>query len=268
MATITNRAVAGNLLSIARPNGNVETVSSLKPDFSGRSDFCGRRISSFVGHTARSSGRRREDGAFRVDPRASAPDLWEMFQKKSLAGEEVFKTEEGKQKLFAGEAKPKAAAKKKGNGAATGPAIDGLVGGEDAFEKELSGLTGGFPGGEKGLGAFLKSNPPPPKLKLSKELELVKETMFGSPGARPAARPPPLLMPGMTVICSAPDNPYHNFTGIVQRVTDGRVGVLFEGGNWDKLVTFDLADLTRTPKGPPMSNPKSAILETLLEPPK
>ncbi|KAJ0981747.1 hypothetical protein J5N97_010002 [Dioscorea zingiberensis] len=33
--------------------------------------------------------------------------------------------------------------------------------GEGAFEKELLGLTGGFPGGEKGLKRFIQENPPP-----------------------------------------------------------------------------------------------------------
>ncbi|KAL1360369.1 NAD(P)H-quinone oxidoreductase subunit S, chloroplastic [Arachis hypogaea] len=31
---------------------------------------------------------------------------------------------------------------------------------EDAFEKEMMGLTGGFPGGEKGLQKFIEENPP------------------------------------------------------------------------------------------------------------
>ncbi|KAJ1408570.1 hypothetical protein SESBI_23349 [Sesbania bispinosa] len=34
---------------------------------------------------------------------------------------------------------------------------------EDAFEKEMMGLTGGFPGGEKGLKKFIEENPPPTK---------------------------------------------------------------------------------------------------------
>uniref|UniRef100_A0A6N2JXB6 Uncharacterized protein n=1 Tax=Salix viminalis TaxID=40686 RepID=A0A6N2JXB6_SALVM len=34
---------------------------------------------------------------------------------------------------------------------------------DDAFEKELMGLTGGFPGGEKGLKKFIEENPPPKK---------------------------------------------------------------------------------------------------------
>lgn len=32
---------------------------------------------------------------------------------------------------------------------------------EDGFEKEMMGLTGGFPGGEKGLIKFIEENPPP-----------------------------------------------------------------------------------------------------------
>lgn len=32
---------------------------------------------------------------------------------------------------------------------------------EDGFEKEMMGLTGGFPGGEKGLQKFIEKNPPP-----------------------------------------------------------------------------------------------------------
>ncbi|KAL2330360.1 hypothetical protein Fmac_017941 [Flemingia macrophylla] len=32
---------------------------------------------------------------------------------------------------------------------------------DDGFEKEMMGLTGGFPGGEKGLQKFIEKNPPP-----------------------------------------------------------------------------------------------------------
>ncbi|KAK7374218.1 hypothetical protein VNO80_07645 [Phaseolus coccineus] len=31
----------------------------------------------------------------------------------------------------------------------------------DGFDKEMMGLTGGFPGGEKGLKKFIEKNPPP-----------------------------------------------------------------------------------------------------------
>ncbi|XP_021282453.1 NAD(P)H-quinone oxidoreductase subunit S, chloroplastic [Herrania umbratica] len=89
---------------------------------------------------------------------------------------------------------------------------------EDAFEKELMGLTGGFPGGEKGLKKFVEENPPPPKQSVSDS-----------------------------------------------RITDGKAGVLFEGGNWDRLITFRLDELERREKGPPMKNPKSAALEAMLE---
>ncbi|QXE23104.1 hypothetical protein B6N60_01793 [Richelia sinica FACHB-800] len=29
----------------------------------------------------------------------------------------------------------------------------------------------------------------------------------------------------------------------MQRVSDGKVAVLFEGGNWDKIITFRLPEL-------------------------
>jgi len=29
----------------------------------------------------------------------------------------------------------------------------------------------------------------------------------------------------------------------VQRIVDGKVAVLFEGGNWDKLVTFEMSEI-------------------------
>ncbi|ATS17965.1 NAD(P)H dehydrogenase subunit NdhS [Synechococcus sp. PCC 6717] len=52
------------------------------------------------------------------------------------------------------------------------------------------------------------------------------------------------ILPGMTVQVTNPNDTYYQFQGIVQRVTDGKAAVLFEGGNWDKLVTFRLAELT------------------------
>ncbi|CAA6668846.1 unnamed protein product [Spirodela intermedia] len=109
--------------------------------------------------------------------------------------------------------------------------------GEGAFEKELLGLTGGFPGGEKGLKKFIQENPRLPR--------------------PPPPRPPelPLLMPGMIVIVKNPSNPYYMYCGTVQRVTDGMAGVLFEGGNWDKLLSFRLDELERREKGPPWSTP-------------
>lgn len=139
----------------------------------------------------------------------------------------------------------------------------GVVVPEDGFEKELMGLTGGFPGGETGLQKFIEKNPPPPppppppkKSEAYAGFDLVKKS-----------KPPelPMLLPGMIVIVKNPNNPFYMYSGIVQRITDGKAGVLFEGGNWDRLITFRLDELERREKGPPMVNPKSAVLETIIE---
>ncbi|KAH7420944.1 hypothetical protein KP509_13G031600 [Ceratopteris richardii] len=124
-----------------------------------------------------------------------------------------------------------------------------------SFDKELMGLTGGFPGGEKGLKQFVAA------VKVNALAETVLDpSIMKELQQKPRAPPPPLLMPGMTVIVKNKDNPFYMFGGIVQRVTDGKVAVLFEGGNWDKLQTFYIEELERTPSGPPMTHPKSAIL--------
>jgi len=52
-----------------------------------------------------------------------------------------------------------------------------------------------------------------------------------------------IILPGATVQVTNPEDTYYKFQGLVQRIDDGRVAVLFEGGNWDKLVTFNLAEL-------------------------
>ncbi|MBV9386293.1 MAG: DUF3252 domain-containing protein [Chroococcidiopsidaceae cyanobacterium CP_BM_ER_R8_30] len=52
-----------------------------------------------------------------------------------------------------------------------------------------------------------------------------------------------IILPGAAVQVANPDSIYYRYEGLVQRVTDGKVAVLFEGGNWDKLVTFRLAEL-------------------------
>ena len=52
-----------------------------------------------------------------------------------------------------------------------------------------------------------------------------------------------MILPGATVRVKNPADTYYRFEGLVQRVSDGKVAVLFEGGNWDKLVTFRLSDL-------------------------
>lgn len=132
---------------------------------------------------------------------------------------------------------------------------------KDAFEKELMGLTGGFPGGEKGLELFIEKNPPPKKPTAAGTGTITQIVSSKKPDAPEL----PLLMPGMIAIVSNPNSPYYMYCGIVQRITDGRAGVLLEGGVWDRLITFRLEELQRREKGPPGKNPRSAVLEPLLE---
>ncbi len=52
-----------------------------------------------------------------------------------------------------------------------------------------------------------------------------------------------IILPGATVRVVNPDDTYYCFEGLVQRVSDGKAAILFEEGNWDKLVTFKLSEL-------------------------
>lgn len=52
-----------------------------------------------------------------------------------------------------------------------------------------------------------------------------------------------MILPGSIVRIINPDDTYYHFQGLVQRVSDGKAAVLFEGGNWDKLITFRLSEL-------------------------
>lgn len=52
-----------------------------------------------------------------------------------------------------------------------------------------------------------------------------------------------LILPGTTVKIINSDDIYYCFEGLVQRVSDGKAAVLFEGGNWSKLVTFPLSEI-------------------------
>lgn len=52
-----------------------------------------------------------------------------------------------------------------------------------------------------------------------------------------------MILPGSAVRVVNSQDTYFQFQGSVQRVTDGKAAVLFEGGNWDKLVTFRLSEL-------------------------
>lgn len=52
-----------------------------------------------------------------------------------------------------------------------------------------------------------------------------------------------IILPGTIVTITNANDIYYRFEGLVQRVTDGKAAVLFEGGNWDKLITFRLSEL-------------------------
>ena len=51
------------------------------------------------------------------------------------------------------------------------------------------------------------------------------------------------ILPGSIVKVKDVNSIYRGYTGFVQRVTQKNAAVLFEGGNWDKLVTFKLTSL-------------------------
>ena len=57
-----------------------------------------------------------------------------------------------------------------------------------------------------------------------------------------ASAPAPIL-PGSTVTVADATSIYNGYTGFVQRISGDSAAVLFEGGNWDKLVTLCLKDL-------------------------
>jgi hypothetical protein len=52
-----------------------------------------------------------------------------------------------------------------------------------------------------------------------------------------------MILPGAAVRVTNANDIYYGYQGLVQRISGGRVAVLFEGGNWDKLVTFKLSEL-------------------------
>ena len=51
------------------------------------------------------------------------------------------------------------------------------------------------------------------------------------------------ILPGSTVTVEDARSIYNGYTGFVQRISGDRAAVLFEGCNWDKLVTLRLKDL-------------------------
>lgn len=52
-----------------------------------------------------------------------------------------------------------------------------------------------------------------------------------------------MILPGSAVRVINTSDIYYGYQGLVQRISSGNVAVLFEGGNWDKLVTFRLSEL-------------------------
>lgn len=58
-----------------------------------------------------------------------------------------------------------------------------------------------------------------------------------------ASASPALILPGSTVVVRDPASIYNGYKGFVQRISGRRAAVLFEGGNWDKLVTLPLTTL-------------------------
>ena len=51
------------------------------------------------------------------------------------------------------------------------------------------------------------------------------------------------ILPGSTVVVNDLTSIYNGYTGFVQRISGDRAAVLFEGGNWDKLITIPLKAL-------------------------
>ena len=53
------------------------------------------------------------------------------------------------------------------------------------------------------------------------------------------------ILPGSTVIVNNQESIYNGYEGFVQRISGDKAAVLFEGGNWDKLLTIPLKDLLK-----------------------
>ena len=53
----------------------------------------------------------------------------------------------------------------------------------------------------------------------------------------------PQILPGSTVKVADVKSIYNGYTGFVQRITSDKAAVLFEGGNWDKLLTIPIHSL-------------------------
>ena len=51
------------------------------------------------------------------------------------------------------------------------------------------------------------------------------------------------ILPGSFVVVKDVNSIYRGYKGFVQRVTKKTAAVLFEAGNWDKLITFKLNNI-------------------------
>ena len=54
------------------------------------------------------------------------------------------------------------------------------------------------------------------------------------------------ILPGATVTVVNEESIYNGYVGFVQRISGNKAAVLFEGGNWDKLLTLPLKDLLKS----------------------
>ncbi len=54
------------------------------------------------------------------------------------------------------------------------------------------------------------------------------------------------ILPGATVKVNNNQSIYYGYTGFVQRISGDKAAVLFEGGNWDKLLTMPVKDLEQS----------------------
>ena len=54
------------------------------------------------------------------------------------------------------------------------------------------------------------------------------------------------ILPGTTVTVNNRESIYNGYEGFVQRISGDNAAVLFEGGNWDKLLTLPLKDLLKS----------------------
>ncbi len=52
-----------------------------------------------------------------------------------------------------------------------------------------------------------------------------------------------VILPGSSVVVNDSYSIYNGYQGFVQRISEDKAAVLFEGGNWDKLLTFPITDL-------------------------